>query len=144
MGNERTMGNERSTGVYSSKDGYLNQSPVYGGAMDDFGVTQDEADRYRQDREAIEREALRFGLTASPGAIDMAMDLAAEYTAEWVVEAIRRSVDTPKWAYVKAILRRAKAKGSMDDDRPTSRRTVDQGESKSGKELLEKWGYRDL
>lgn len=130
--------------MYSTKDGYLNQSPVYGGAMDDFGVTDAAADSYRENFLRVQDEAARFGLNTSPGAMDVAMELVSEYGVEWVLEAIRIAVDTPKWKYVKGVLRRAREQGAMRTEKKTSRRTVDQGETKSGKELLEKWGYREL
>lgn len=77
-----------------------------------FGLNdQDITEALRRD-EQIENAARGVGLTVSEAAMIKARDLARTYGMDKLLDAIGKSVDVPKWAYVEAIL-----KGSGRDDR---------------------------
>ena len=79
---------------------------------DNLGVTQDEAETYRRNWEALEDQARKFGLSTSTGALEMAAEMANEYSLGWVLKAIAECVDVPHWRYVKAVLKASKERGS--------------------------------
>ena len=68
--------------------------------LDDLEITE----ALRRD-EQIENAARSIGLTVSEGAMIKARDLAREYGLDKLMDAIGKSVDVPKWAYVEAILK---------------------------------------
>lgn len=75
-------------------------------------VTQEEAETYRRNWQAIEDQARKFGLSTSTGALEMAAELANEYSLDWVLKAIAECVDVPYWRYVKAVLKASKERDS--------------------------------
>lgn len=81
----------------------------------ELGLDDEQAEAYQQRGEKIRRQAMKYGLKATEGAMQMAVDLADQYSLDWLLKAIAKAVDVPKWAYVKGILKRAKARGSIDD-----------------------------
>ena len=68
--------------------------------LDDLEITE----ALRRD-EQIENAARSIGLTVSEGAMIKARGLAREYGLDKLMDAIQKSVDVPKWAYVEAILK---------------------------------------
>ena len=100
-------------------------------------ITQTEVDTYRESFDAIEEQARKFGLNTSTGALEMAMELVAEYGLEWVLKAISLSVDTPKWTYVKGILKSAKERGGIEKKKRKGKWFSNDDFDPSA---LEKWG----
>ena len=82
--------------------------------------------RIREDQE-IEEAALSIGLTVSPTAIERARDLVFRYGLDNVLDAIKASVDVPKWSYVEGVLRkRKKDEEEINDDREEHENSIKQ------------------
>ena len=89
----------------NQKDIILNNNNNNARGDGPFGLDgQEIAEALRRD-EQIENAARSIGLTVSEGAMIKARDLAREYGLEKLIDAIQKSVDVPKWAYVEAILK---------------------------------------
>ncbi len=85
-------------------------------ARDPLAISDEEADRYRENLAAIEDGARRIGLPFAPGDLAMIDRLMGEYGADWVLKAIERTQDRNRtWGVVKGILRSWRQKGGIDD-----------------------------
>ena len=83
-----------------------------------FSISDSEVDQYIKEDQEIEEAALSIGLTVSSGAMEKARDLVFRYGLDNVLNAIRDSVDVPRWSYVEGILRkRKKDEAEIADDR---------------------------
>lgn len=107
-GREAPIVSQKNTG---SENGVADKSKL--GIADEFGITDSEVNSNREAWNAVESQARKYGLSTSIGAIEVAMDLVNQYGLEWVLEAIGECVDSPRWSYVKAILEKAKKRGSV-------------------------------
>ena len=110
--NLNKQGNEDEDGVTNEE---VTDKPNLGIAAE-FGITDEEVDRYRKAMEEIESVARDYGLSTSLGSLRYAMQLVADYDLETVKEAIEQCIDTPKWNYVTAVLRNSKSEGRKPGD----------------------------
>ena len=94
---------------------------------DIFTISSGEIEkRIREDQE-IEEAALSIGLTVSPTAIERARNLVFRYGLDNVLDAIKASVDVPKWSYVEGVLRkRKKDEEEINDDREEHENSIKQ------------------
>lgn len=80
----------------------------------------------REDQE-IEEAALSVGLNVSASAIAKARDLSFRYGIGNLLEAIKASVDVPKWSYVEGILRKMKKdEAEFNEGRSESEESIKQ------------------
>ena len=107
----------------------------------ELGLTDEQAAAYRERGEKIRRHAIWCGLKANEGGIMIAQELADEYGMDWLIRAMHLAVDTPKWPYVKGILKRAKAAGSMElPDKPGKYPEDKWFNPNADRSCLDEWG----
>lgn len=105
--------NDEGNEGYETRKDELGDKPSWENEdADNLDVTQEEAETYRRNWQAIEDQARKFGLSTSTGALEMAAELANEYSLDWVLKAIAECVDVPYWRYVKAVLKASKERDS--------------------------------
>lgn len=127
--------------MYTNNDNPSSQPFDWLNAAEELGLTEAEADAYREKWETIEKQAKKYGLKSTYGALEMAVQLADEYGMEWLLKAIAKAVDVPKWAYVKGILKRAKQRGSIElPDREIAEEQNKWWNPNADRSALDEWG----
>ncbi len=77
-----------------------------------FGLTDEGIHASLLQDQQIEEAAKRIGLQTTEAGMMKARDLVRQYNLEAVLDAISKSVDVPKWAYVEGVLRGGKNGGA--------------------------------